>query len=274
MKKLFLTAALASAVAFANAQTMTSKNGTPILPESGDWSVGFDAVPVINYFGNLFNNTSSNTVSLNAFDNQVITGKYMKDASTAYRVKLGINFGSTTLKNNVSQDGATTAGATVTDEWKNSNSGITLGAGIQKFRGKGRLQGIYGAEAMIHFGSTTDTYTYGNAYSTTNQTPTSTTDFTSGASSQAQFGRPTEVKHGSNFKFGINAFVGAEYFFAPKMSLGGEFGWGIKLSSTGEGTDNTTFGSINSKSSTGKASSFGIDTDPVGSGTISMNLYF
>jgi hypothetical protein len=42
MKKLFLTLTLASAVAFANAQDMTSKKGVPILPEANDWSISFD----------------------------------------------------------------------------------------------------------------------------------------------------------------------------------------------------------------------------------------
>jgi len=54
MKKIILSAALATAMISANAQDMMSKKGTPILPEAKDWSIGFDAAPLLGYFGNLY----------------------------------------------------------------------------------------------------------------------------------------------------------------------------------------------------------------------------
>ena len=94
MKKLLLTVALVSAIGFANAQDMMSKKGTPILPEAKDCSIGFDAVPVLNYFGNLMSgNTAKNTAAVNYQTPFTIVGKYMKDANTAYRAKVRIGFG-------------------------------------------------------------------------------------------------------------------------------------------------------------------------------------
>jgi hypothetical protein len=221
MRKLLLTASLAFAVAFANAQTMTSKNGTPILPETNDWSIGFDATPVLNYFGNMFNNTANNSVNMNYPSNNAMTivGKMVKDENTAYRAKVAINFGSHTDTRGTSSFNSFDSLFTAS-EIETSSMNITLGAGIQKWRGKGRLKGYYGAEAMIGFGSATDTtYTYLKSLNTT-----------SGIGST----QVSETAGGSIFGFGVNGFIGVEYFFAPKMSLSAEYTWGIAISSVGE----------------------------------------
>ena len=221
MRKLFLTAAFASVVAFANSQTMMSKNGTAILPEANDWSIGFDANPLFNYVGNMFNNSTNNSLWMNYPSNNSMTivGKCVKDESTAHRAKVAINFGSQT--NTASTSSFTSFDSLFTpNELKISSSNITLGAGLQKWRGKGRLKGYYGAEAMIGFGSSGDsTATYLKSLNTSN-----------GLGSI----QVTENKGGSLFGFGVNGFIGVEYFFAPKMSFSAEYTWGVSISSVGE----------------------------------------
>lgn len=275
MKKLFITAALASTCLLAGAQDMMSKKGTPILPEAGDWSIGVDATDMIRYFGNLFTKDANNNSSLSPQINQTLTGLYVKDETTAFRVKLRIGFGSTTENALVNDDGSTsTPPATVTDTWKASNNNFTIGAGLQKNRGKGRLRGIYGAELMIGLGGSKDVYTYGNSFTSSHPSPT-TNDFGSNISGN---GRVTEAKNGSSFNFGLDGFIGAEYFFAPKMSLSGEYAWGLMMSSTGEGEN--TVESLNSNgdggtkttTKTGKSSSFGLDVTNIGS--ITLHFYF
>lgn len=236
MKKTILIVAASVATLVASAQ-MTSKKGNAILPESGDWSIGVGANSTLEYFGNLLNGTSDNSAPGFDWANEnVITGKMMKDANTAYRVRVRIGYNSAT-------DNEYDTGSGIVEQ-ETSSMDISLGAGIQKYRGKGRLQGIYGAEASLGFGSANETWT-SDALN-------------------------AEVTYGSTFGFGVRGFIGAEYFFAPKMSLGGEFGWGLGISSTGE-TETTVNGGTATKS--GGGSSFGIDTDNAG-GSISMNLYF
>ncbi|MFM9028918.1 MAG: hypothetical protein ACKOQ6_13150, partial [Bacteroidota bacterium] len=133
-------------------------------------------------------------------------------------------------------------------EIKNSGNNIAIGGGIQKYRGKGRLRGIYGAEAMIMLSGAKETW--------------DGSDEVLGAIS-------IEDKSGSTFGLGIRGFIGAEYFFAPKMSFGGEFGWGLGITSTSE-TETTVNGT---STKDGGSSGFGIDTDNAG-GSISLNLYF
>ena len=274
MKKLLITAALASTSIFAGAQDMMSKRGTPILPEAGDWSIGADATSLIQYFGNLFTDANNDNSSLNSQVPQTLVGLYVVDENTAYRMKLRIGFGSDKMNNMVLDDNSTDPTATVTDELKMSGTNFTIGAGLQKWRGKGRLKGIYGAEAGIGIGSSKDTYTWGNALTAANPDPTST-DW-SNMSEGPMTTRITDSKSGSTFSINVNAFIGAEYFFAPKMSLSAEYGWGLLFSSTGEGED--TYETFNGTSvttttaKTGKSSSMNLDVADIGS--IVLHFYF
>jgi hypothetical protein len=279
MKKLLITAALASTCIFAGAQDMMSKRGTPILPEAGDWSIGADATSLLQYFGNLFTDANNNNSSLNSQVPQTLVGLYVVDANTAYRAKLRIGFSNQTLNNIVDDNSTTTEFVTVTDELKRSNTNITLGVGLQKSRGKGRLHGIYGAEVGFGIGSHKDTYTYGNAITTTNGAPTSTTDWNNlpnGGTNPTS--RTTESKDGSTFSVNLNAFIGAEYFFAPKLSLSAEYGWGLLFSSTGEGEQtserlNAGGTAVESfKTPTGKSSNLSVDVADIGS--IVLHFYF
>jgi len=64
IKSLMLVLTMVFAFNFASAQnTCCTKNGTNVLPEAGEFSIGIDAVPVLNYFGNFFNN-SGNTAAV------------------------------------------------------------------------------------------------------------------------------------------------------------------------------------------------------------------
>ncbi len=252
MKKSLLILAMFIGAA-ASAQNITSKNGTPILPEAGDWSIGIGAHTMLDYFGNLMNgsNVAPNFDFAN-YDN-VIRGKMVKDENTAYRV--GIRLGMTSEKQTEAdpQDGELS-------ETKTSAMNINLSGGIQKYRGKGRVRGFYGGEVGIGLGSGKTTMTY---------------------EGDAPAGSTLEDKQGGTFSFGVRGFIGVEYFFAPKMSVGGEFGWGIGLSSQGEGEVTTADGTGGSDSAkTGKSSTFRIDTDNNGGGSyggsanIILSFYF
>lgn len=272
MRKLLLTAAFASAIAFASAQTMTSKEGTPILPESGDWSISIDAAPL----GTLFRNSGSSAFTNQYLQNMTIIGKMMTSATSAFRGKVRIGFGSTSEDAFSDASGSTSVPpATVVDTKKSSALNVTLGAGMQKYRGKGRVQGYYGAEAFIMFGSGSTDYTYGNAISTAYQAP-ARHDFGSNVSGGTF---TTKNKSGSTFGFGARAFLGAEYFFAAKMSFGVEYGWGLGISSTGKGEKTTeaynvaSSGPASVTTPTGGSSNFGLDVDNA-SGSVLFSFYF
>jgi hypothetical protein len=298
MKKT-LALAFAFGVASAFAQDLTSKKGEPILPEAGDWSIGIDASPFLNYAGNLFSGaTSSNGAPTWNFlnNNYTIIGKMFKDEKTAYRGILRIGLNSASYKNNVDKDFATapTFPATteqVEDKLKMGQTFVGLGGGIEMRRGKTRLQGYYGGDAMFWMSSSKATMTYGNVMSSTGTasqttTPNSTdwgtlnwSTLAPGSISEGASGsRTTSWKSGSTIGLAVRGFIGAEYFVLPKISIGGEFGWGIGISTTGasksltETVGGTTATVAEVESIGSKSSRFWIDTDQNATGTASASL--
>lgn len=271
-KSTLFVAALAFTTTTAFSQDLTSKKGEPILPEAGDYAIGINANPFLNYFGNFIGGDGLNVAPNWNFTNggAMITGKMFTSPTMAYRGILRIGFGSTRVTSNILRDGTTAnPPETVEDEMKMSNNFIGLGGGIEWRRGKTRLQGYYGAMAMVSFGGSKNSYTYGNSFSTTYPTPL-TTDFTTEISpgvfnATAVGSRVTEQKFGTQIGFGLRGFIGAEYFVLPKLSIGGEFGWGLAFSSRGEGELVTESWSGTATTTTtvktGKRSTFGIDTD-------------
>ena len=309
MKKNLLLILLAVATNCAVAQNV-SKNGHQITPEPGDWGLGIDVNPFFQYFGNMFNGTQDNSAPGWDFTSDApipftITGLMVKDETTAYRGRLRIGIGSKTDVSIIDQDGSTASPpATVEDELKTSSTNIVLGAGLQKTRGKHRVKGIYGAELLIGSGNgSKNEYTHGNNFNTdslTIITPVpgagygfvTTTDWGAGPNNQTvTSSRTTEEKTGNTFYIGLRGFIGVEYFFAPKMSIAGEFGWGVRYQSTAEGEVTTesfdtgsdpaafddSIRSVTTK--TGKTSDFGLDTDSgnpfsTGTGSLRMTFYF
>lgn len=294
MKKKVLLIASVFAASTLFAQDLTSRKGETYLPEANDWAISFDAAPFLTYAGGILGGNASSP-SASYVGNGLpwhIRGKMFKDEKTAYRAGIRLAFGSDSYTNMVNDDAVTTAPtfptapSMVEDGLKMGGNNIVLTGGLEMRRGNTRLQGYYGGELMIGFGGTKNAYTYGNAFSTTNTTP-STTDW-SALTGETNMGaiypgygavnaRLTESKT-SSMMVGLRGFIGAEYFIMPKISIGAEYGWGLGLSSNGtsmsfEGHDGTAAGSVTEET---KTSSFGFDTDINNSfgGSGSLNIIF
>jgi hypothetical protein len=209
-----------------------------------------------------------------------------KDETTAYRMKLRIGYGSTTTRGIIDTSTTTLTGE-ITDEMKDGGMMITLGGGIEKRRGNTRIQGFYGAEALISFGSNSTKYTYADASSGTmtggNVHFASQYDFGSNVDYQGNAGERVLEVAGGSFQFGLRGFIGVEWFLAPKVSVAAEYGWGLAMTSTGDtetdteqytiATGGTDYTNVQRKHITGGGSSFGIDTDNNG-GQIAIFFHF
>jgi hypothetical protein len=289
MKKIFFTSLFLLPFLFTNAQELLSKKGTPILPETGDWSIGFDATPLLNYVGNFFNHSENNHMAMGYQDSVTLVGLYIKNPTTAYRAKVRLSFLSQKWTSHVPDQ--FNANSLVNDERNFSQFGITVGGGIQKMRGKGRLRGIYGVEGLLGFLTSKNTYSYGNTIDVNNQTPVST-DWSDAFHKDVNNPSPdnvdslngtlvryTTVDNGSGFMISIRGFIGAEYFFAPKISLSAEYGWSIGFVNYSEGEVDAEFWNSTSAAKTtqniptGKKLSFGTDVDNSG-GSIVLHVYF
>jgi len=303
MKKSIALVAMAFGVTSAFAQDLTSKKGEPFLPEAGDYAISVDANPFLNYVGNFFGKQNNNTAPTFNFlnNNFVITGKKFKDATNAYRASVRLGFDNTSTKTQTADRAATAAvtfpdmAAMVENKHSKSNTNIGISVGIEKRRGKTRLQGVYGAEAGIFYGSTKDKYTYGNELNPTGTPAVLVSAGGDGMNGNANIttdtygnaARVTVRKGGASFSIGVRGFVGAEYFVAPKISIGGEFGWGIGFGMTGksktttESVGTTTSGQVVGEQTVegSKSSTFMLDTDNKNSffgpsGTLRLNLHF
>lgn len=193
-----------------------------------------------------------------------IFGKYFLDDNTALRVKFGVNTVTGTVVNPVQDaivadqasrgtvnDQLAAALVTVNDEMSFNRTNIMVMGGYEKRRGYGRLQGYYGAELGFGLSTGRNTYTYGNDFSgdytvqhssignfnnllngntagnATVSDPTSTNvnDFDNF--------RRLETNFGTSITIGARGYIGVEYFFAPKMSVGAEYGFGYAFTRTG-----------------------------------------
>ena len=253
MKKI-ITLSLIGIFAFnvASAQdgeVLKNKNGVAMLPAAGDWGLGFNATPLLNYAGNMLGSSGTNSFTV-TWDNSdhAISGKYFKDASTAYRGQLRIGMSSD--KGQV-LDGN---GDVAMDSTIKSNS-VILGVGLEKRRGHGRIQGYYGGDVMIGISGGKKSWEY-----------TDKSNFTPD--------RITEDKSAGNFHFGIMGIVGVEYFVLPRMSIGAEYNWGLMYSSTGESETTTEVSEGETETTKGsKSSSMSFDTGN-NAGAIRLLFYF
>lgn len=217
-------------------EQITNKNGVAILPEAGSYAIGFDALPFLRYAGNMFNGNTNNNNPFAGYANQggtgnggTLYGKYFLSSSNAIRVRFSINQSTIQDVNRVMLDGQAIpqSNIEVEDQVIYNNFGLNLGGGMEFRRGKGRLMGVYGGEAMIGLNTSSEAYTYGNAITAGNQAPTTTTNFNAGTSAPVG-SRILSRTNPNSFSVSALGFAGVEYFFAPQISIGAEFTLGVR----------------------------------------------
>lgn len=299
MKKQLLIAVLAFSFGTASAQ-LTSKKGEAYLPVQGEWSLGVDATPFLDYVGNMLSSAGNSAPTQNFLNaNQTIIGKYFKSDNMAYRGILRIGMNSSTMSANLAQYGAAAPTypalpTLVEDTYTEKRTFVGLGGGMEWRRGSTRLQGYYGGDVMISFSNSGRSFEYGNALNDSTAVTSITTNFEDAFENSANIGndtygntaRYTTVKDGSVFGFTLRGFAGVEYFIFPKISLAGEFGWGVTFASMGgstmelesvgnNGTDNVV-GTQTIEST--KGSRFALDTDRnltgTATGVLRLNFHF
>lgn len=220
-----------------------SKKGEIMLPEKGDYALGIDAVPFFEYFGKMFNEENQPPYVDYPNFNMAISGRYFKEANLAYRASVRLNVQSDRWTDYSPLFSVEGTNETVEDAYNRTVSNLYLSFGFEKRKGDTRIQGYYGAEGIIGFGTEDHQFDYGNQISQEDNDP-DRTDFdirfqddnapeVSTITEDGAF--ITQYQLGTNFMIGGRAFVGAEVFIFPKMSLGVEFGLAASLDYTGNG---------------------------------------
>jgi hypothetical protein len=195
MKKIILSLVAVFAFGAVSAQNLVSSKGEQYLPKQGDWSIGFNAGNALNFIGNAFNGTSNNSSdnlfkaneNLLNFNSGILSstssinlvGKKFDSDNKATRYIASLNLNLKSGKVNDGENVSTTA------------FGLTAGYGKEWRKGTTRLQGYYGADALVGFT----------------------------VPGEKQFG----------FGVGAQGFVGVEYFIFPKVALGAQYNYGVSL---------------------------------------------
>ncbi|CAM3757015.1 hypothetical protein FLGE108171_13775 [Flavobacterium gelidilacus] len=246
MKKLMFAAVAVFAFGIANAQDLVSKKGENYLPEAGDWAISFNADGIFEYIGNSFNgNTNNNAPNVNYIRNNSFVGKKFITDKNAYRVIANLGFGSSTN---------TAPVGTNTSEIKNTGFDLAAGLGKEWRKGTTRLQGFYGADALLTANSSS--------------TETTDTDTTTGA-----FVSSVESKSGLALGLGVQGFLGAEYFIFPKFAIGAQYTYRVGFDLRGKSETTTQFGTSPSTTTDGgKSSNFGLGN--VGIASMNLTLHF
>ena len=244
MKKIILTVATVFALTFANAQDIKSKKGENYLPQAGDWAISFQANPFLEYFGQVAGGNvpagggfTANSPVTNAF-----VGKKFITDKTAYRVIANFGFGSNNFNGGAIPG---TGGTVVFNTYKSSSFNLQAGLGKEWRKGSTRLQGFYGADALVGFASTKWTET---------NNPGGNDSFDAGTS----------------INLGVTGFIGAEYFILPKMSIGVQYNYGLQIASNGA----STYSSPGVPDFEISKSSSNINLGNVTSGSVNVTLHF
>ncbi len=264
------------------------------MPEAGDLSLGFSA----NVGGSPIGRTGliddllgrdQVQIPRNLLPQLSIMGKYQLDESTAIRANIGFLGRSVNDKYFVQDDKAVAmnplqqfpAVEKVIDVMNTKRNGASFAIGAEKQRAYRNVRGFAGASALYAFGKETNSYTYGNAITEINQTASVAPEMP-GYSAQGYLNdaRPVKISNDNAHAIGLVGVVGVEWFFSPKVSLGGEvnmsflYQWTPQVSATFEGWNNITQQTEEYvETISPKSGGFYYGTDNLGA-NLSLNFYF
>jgi len=209
--------AASSSFVYAQENVLTNKKGTPILPTAGTWAIGVDASPFLNYFGRLFSDQGATAPT---FNGTTFFGKYFVQDNRALRFGAFVNMWSYTFFSSDNKIGSPRE--FVENTHKRSVREVRLFFGTERRLGTNRLQGFYGLEGSLGFGTaqTKETITWANPLGSDN--------------TNSGWWRTLAFKPGIPVRIGTNVFAGVEYFIVPGISLGGRVGYGVNLKITGQ----------------------------------------
>lgn len=209
------------------------------LPKAGEFGFSVSLNPLFDNLAYVFNssiyspsNALGGGVAYDPFGYSSplvsLTGKYLVTDNFAIRMNLGWMYSHRSDNYYVRDDAAYIADplsqSKVIDNVTTDRAGGSFMLGGEYRVGKGRVQGIFGGGLMYAFVYGSGNYSYGNAITPLNTSPTIESSFPvpqdkPGFYSQRYLSRYSEDP--AHYA-GLVLFAGIEWFVAPKISLGAE----------------------------------------------------
>lgn len=205
----------------------------------GEIGLSINAVPFLDWTGNLFNNSIDNSFSsyndLYLTNNNLptISLRYFLDNKTSVRANFGLQNINRTSNQYVQDDASNSSSELLIDRRKTTFSANFIGLSYEKRRGDNRVKGIYGLELFrSSVNDIYNDYTYANNFNSTNLSPTSY-DW-SLESPVSLDSRIIQEDFGSIVSYGLRPYIGVEYFLSPQISIGTEIGISFTMSKDDE----------------------------------------
>jgi len=250
MRKILLTlAAFAMFTVSANA-----KKGDWYGSEEGGFAITFNANPVLNYIGNMFNGTSGNSLEdfdgidgKNLFSGNTITGKYFMRENLALDLGFGFN-NKYKVKNNYDDSDDLEE---VTAFSRATTTAFHVKAGLEyRLKAGDRLQPLFGADIVFQH---TNKWNYSEVTEGTQK------------DSYTYSGSPTNA-------LGLILNAGVEYFIIPQIALGANLSFGLAKKWTHSSNDYETNNNSKEYSRIDSKDTF-LQTGNVGA-NVTLNFYF
>lgn len=216
------------------------------LPKAGSWALAINANPLLNpgYIFDFDDDYDASGIGGSAYLSPVlsIAGKYMITDNLGIRLNVGwlynLNSEGEYIRDDIAYMADRQSTAKVVDRENYHNAGASFNVAAEYRIGKRRVQGVVGGGLIYAFNYSGITYSYGNAITPENPSPSTgrfgryyddipaSYGFT--RYSRRFYGHPTHY-------LGLMGFVGVEWFISPWFSLGAEvnvaavYNWTQKL---------------------------------------------
>ena len=230
-----------------------SVNTNEYLPSAGDFAIGVNALPFIEFAGNAFSGHDyRNTLNLG---NAMLVGKYYLSSDAAIRAEVYLNNDLDYNRQYVQDDAhvGEDPNAQVEDLYASKLISGGLGVGYQVYRGYERLRGSLSVVTFVAGGRNLETYKWGNEMTPANTNPSSTNWYGAGMNP------PTRNLEEKDFGFvylGAGLTAGVEYYLFPGVCLGGEMG--MYVSAEWSGQEHYTYQTVEA----GEVTEYTIAADP------------
>ena len=227
------------------------------LPKAGSWALSINANPFLNpgYIFDFDDDYDASGIGGSAYLSPVlsIAGKYMITDNLGIRLNVGwlynLNSEGEYIRDDMAYMADRQSTAKVVDRENYHNAGASFNVAAEYRIGKRRVQGVVGGGLIYAFNYSGITYSYGNAITPENPSPSTgrfgryyddipaSYGFT--RYSRRFYGHPTHY-------LGLMGFVGVEWFISPWFSLGAEvnvaavYNWTQKLYDEFEGFNQET----------------------------------
>ena len=277
---------------FPSEKNFYSKRGFYILPEQGDISLGISATPFFKYMSSVFGDdiymyqehgsssystyyyqhadidsrTYTPSFAFTAQNPGSVYFKYMLQENMALRVIGIFGFSSQKLESG-------SGFGSKTNELKSTgfSMGILIGQTFYR-QSKSRLKGYLGYQAGFMkipyegVAAVKDSIAEDGTPYYVPVTATGKVEYTDGINASDNY----TITGGNTLSIIGSGYIGAEFFFAPKMSIGGEFEFGLRIDKQGE----REYEPKNGAKYVVVGGNRTIDFKPVASGELILHLYF